>query len=240
MSKVTCPICNSQTFESFAGRAAVKCTTCGSLERGRAIYMTLAKLKIPRSGDRILHFAPERCFIDLFSQTHGEKYEPVDLFPEKYKNPQQRVQRLDICEDLYSLPSNSWDLILHNHVLEHLLCSVKGVLRGFDRILKPGGTMIFTIPVHRRQQTIEDLNPLLSETDREAKFGQKDHVRLFGRDVINLIEESLGTDCFVPTTSLLTQGEVLNAGIPWNPETEPNGNSIFLYQKSGEQAHTRK
>lgn len=231
MKTVICPICSGKKFGAFAGRPTAKCLACGSLERGRAVYLAMQKLGVPRPGDNILHFAPERCFIDLFSQSHGDKYEPVDLFPEKYKNPQKRVQRLDICEDLYSLPSNSWDLILHNHVLEHLLCSVKGVLRGFDRILKPGGTMLFTIPVHRRQQTIEDLNPSLSEVDREKKFGQKDHVRLFGRDVLDVINKSLGVDCFVPVKSLFTQEEFLNTGIPWNPEIEPHAHSIFIYKK---------
>lgn len=233
MNTVTCPICQSQTFKSSIGRPYNVCLNCGSLERTRVIYMALAKLGIPHFNDRILHFAPEKCFIDLFSKSHGDKYETVDLFPEKYKHLTRRIKRFDICEDLYSLPSESWDLILHNHVLEHLFCSVKGVLRGFDRILKPGGVMIFTIPIHAKYPTtIEDLNPDLSDAEREKKLGQKDHVRLFGRDVLNLITEALGIDCFIPATSLFIRDEFEMAGIPWKPEREPHGESIFLYRKS--------
>ena len=231
MNTVTCPICKNQTFKSSIGRPYNVCLNCGSLERTRVIYMALAKLGIPGINDRILHFAPEKCFIDLFSESHGEKYEPVDMFPENYKHLTERIRHLDICEDLYSLPSDSWDLILHNHVLEHILCSVKGVLRGFARILKPGGIMIFTIPVHPKQVTTEDLNPYLSGAERKKRFGQKDHVRLFGGDVLDLIKEALGIDCFVPVTSLFTQNEFEKAGIIWKPEMEPHGESIFLYRK---------
>lgn len=232
MNTVTCPICNGENFGSFAGRLEAQCLTCMSLERGRAVHLCLQKLGLPRSDDRILHFAPEKCLMDVFSQTHGEKYQPADLFPQIYKHPTKKVRRIDICEDLYSLPSDEWDLILHNHVLEHLFCSVKGVLRGFERILKPGGSMIFTIPIWKGRTTIEDLNPHLSDADRLANFGQKDHVRLFGGDVVDLIENALGVNCFIPITTLFTKNEFQKAGIPWKPENEPNPNSIFLYKKN--------
>ncbi|WP_426587872.1 class I SAM-dependent methyltransferase [Dapis sp. BLCC M229] len=193
----------------------------------------MVKLGIPRTNDCILHFAPEKCLINLFSESHGEKYEVCDLFPEKYKNSKKTVRRLDICEDLYSMPSDQWDLILHNHVLEHLFCSVKGVLRGFDRILKPGGTMLFTIPVSSKQRTTtENLNPYLSDEERSKKFGQKDHVRIFGGDVIDLIQQALGVDCLVPVKSLFTQKELNMAGVQWRAEKEPHGQSIFLYRKN--------
>lgn len=232
MNKVICPICSSSSFGKFAGRTYAKCLTCGSLERTRAVYMALIKFEIPRIGDQILHIAPEKGLLDKFLSSHSKTYKPVDLFPEKYKYPQGTIQYLDICKDLYSMPSRSWDLILHNHVLEHLFCSVNGVLRGFERILKPGGIMLFTIPIHKKYTTtIEDLNPDLSETERKNRFGDKTHVRLFGNDTIDLIEESLGENCFFPVTSLFTQNECKRAGIPWKPHNEPNGHSIFFYRK---------
>lgn len=224
-----CPICNGSTFGTFAGRPLAKCMKCGSLERTRIVYMTLVKLGLPRPNDRILHFAPEKCFIDLFTQSHGEKYEAVDLFPEKYKHSTKIVKRLDICEDLYSLPSNKWDLILHNHVLEHLFCSVKGILRGFERILKPQGTMIFTIPINEQRKTIEDLNPHLAAKERSKKFGQENHVRLFGGDVVDLIRQSLGKDCLIEPISLFTQEE-LNM-LQFFPNKKLSGNSVFVYKK---------
>ncbi|ERT03839.1 methyltransferase domain protein [Lyngbya aestuarii BL J] len=233
MTTVICPICKGQKFGKFANRPSAKCLTCGSLERGRVIYMVLVKLGIPRAEDRILHFAPEKCFIDLFTKSHAEKYQAFDLFPERYKNSKTTVRRFDICEDLNSMPSDEWDFILHNHVLEHLFCSVKDVLHGLARILKPEGTMVFTIPIHKRQKTIENLDPFLSEIERKKTFGQKDHVRLFGYDVMYTIKESLGVNCFIPVTSLFEEEEFVKAGIPWQPENEPNGKSIFLYKKSG-------
>lgn len=232
MGTEKCPICGGQSFGEFAGRPRAKCLSCHSLERGRVVHLTLQKLGLPRKEDKILHFALEICFINLFTSTHEENYQPCDLFPDIYKNSKKEVKRIDICEDLYSMPSSSWDLIIHNHVLEHLLCSVRGVLRGFDRILKPGGTMIFTIPIHRGKETIEDLNPGLSELERRKRFGQKDHVRLFGDDVTDLIAESLGKDCFIPVSTLFTEEEFLLHAIPWEPSKEPHGHSIFVYRKT--------
>lgn len=183
MTIVICPICNGQVFGEFGGRPNAQCLTCGALERARLVYLAMQKLGLPRQNDSILHFAPEKAFMDLFTQSHGDQYHPCDLFPELYTNSRKKVERLNICEDLYSMASDEWDLILHNHVLEHLLCSVKGVLRGFQRIMKPGGTMIFTIPIWLGRTSIEDLNPHLSDVERLQKSGQKDHVRLFGDDV---------------------------------------------------------
>ncbi|MFP3326342.1 hypothetical protein R0K05_25145, partial [Planococcus sp. SIMBA_160] len=59
----------------------------------------------------------------------------------------------------------------------------------------------------------------------------KDHVRMFGNDAISLIKEALGVNCFIPVTSLFTSDEFDVAGIPWKPNMEPNGSSIFLYKK---------
>lgn len=57
-------------------------------------------------------------------------------------------------------------------------------------------------------------------------------MRLLGGDVIDLIEDALGVNCFIPTTTLFTKNECEKAGIPWKPEKEPNGQSIFLYRKN--------
>ena len=232
MNTVTCPICKNQTFKSSIARPYNQCLNCGSLERDRVVYMTLVKLRIPRQDDSILHLSPEKCFINHFSKTHGEKYKAVDLCPERTHSP-KIVQRLNICQDLYSMASNSWDLILHNHnVLANIFCSVTGVLQGFNKILKPGGTMIFTIPVTSNKTTFENLNPYLPEVERLKKFGQKNRVRCFGTDVVDLIREALGTDCFIPIKFLFSQQELEEAGVPWQPDKEPNGNSIFLYRKN--------
>ena len=53
-------------------------------------------------------------------------------------------------------------------------------------------------------------------------------------DIIDLIKESFGVDCFIPVNTLFTKAEFLAAGIPWQPDKEPGGNSIFLYKKNTE------
>jgi SAM-dependent methyltransferase len=233
MDNLICPVCKGEIFQDFANRLLARCATCGSLERTRAVYLVLDKFKLVAPGARILHFAPEKCLMDFFMATHSETYQPCDLSPEKYSN--NKLLRLDICEDLYSMPSDSWDVILHNHVLEHILCSVKGVLKGFARILKPGGSMVFTIPVWKGTKSIEDLNPHLSDEERFMRFGQHDHVRIFGDDVLDIIKNALGKDCVIPLEDYLTEEESLRAGIPWQKGIHPTGNSVFWFRKEFEE-----
>ena len=55
------------------------------------------------------------------------------------------------------------------------------------RVMKPDGRMIFSVPVTMETETIE-IEGICSDEDREKYYGQKDHVRLYGRDYKERIE----------------------------------------------------
>ncbi len=89
---VFCPICNSsyRLFGPFGlkKRENAKCHNCGSLERHRLLYMYLNK-KVKFFDDtnkklRLLHFAPEKMFYDIFSNNNSIEYTPCDLNPKNY------------------------------------------------------------------------------------------------------------------------------------------------------------
>ena len=81
---------------------------------------------------------------------------------------------------------------MHNHVLEHLPCDIVPVLREFRRILKPGGTMAFSIPIIGPTLR-EDLDPALPADQRSLRFGNPTHMRVFGKnDVLALLRQGLG------------------------------------------------
>ena len=226
-----CPICDGTVFQTYNTRPFAQCSKCGSLERGRALWMTLKRFELPRVGDRILHLAPEKFIMDRYYAEHSERYLAADMFPDVYKHKLVKVQKLDLCQDLKSITPSSFDFILHNHVLEHVPCPVTNVLRGLAKILRPGGTMVFTVPTRAIEKTDEDLSDTLSKEERRRRFAQADHMRIFGRDVIEIVKKALNQDCFVPANTLFQKSEFEKAGIQWTPHMEPTGNSIFRYIK---------
>jgi SAM-dependent methyltransferase len=184
---VICPICKSK-FKKFAPFGLVKrenalCFTCGSLERHRLLWKYLndkTNLFDDKIKKRLLHFAPEKAFYNLFSQSQNIEYTPCDLFPEIYDygvNPQ--IGKVDITKIPYE--ENYFDVVLCNHVLEHIPDD-KLAMRELFRVMKNGAWGIFQVPIdNERESTYEDFSITTAE-GREKAFGQKDHVRWYGRD----------------------------------------------------------
>ena len=85
----------------------------------------------------------------------------------------------DICNLPFS--DNEFDIILCNHVLEHIPDDTKAIQELY-RVLKPNGFGVFQIPQDlNRAETFED-NTITDEKERAKIFGQYDHVRIYGRD----------------------------------------------------------
>jgi len=120
-----------------------------------------------------LHFAPEQAFYKRFGKLKNLDYTTTDL-----NSPLADVEA-DIC----NLPfeDNTYDVILCNHVLEHIPNDQKA-MQELYRILKPGGWGIFQIPQDlSRELTFED-DSITDKNERAKIFGQYDHVRIYGRD----------------------------------------------------------
>ena len=88
----------------------------------------------------------------------------------------------DVKMDVHDIPfeENSFDVVICNHVLEHVEDAHK-VMTEFYRVMKVGGWGIFQVPIvliiqNRRRSTIID------PRERERLYWQDDHVRLFGLD----------------------------------------------------------
>ncbi|GAA5483642.1 hypothetical protein Hsar01_02876 [Haloferula sargassicola] len=125
-------------------------------------------------GKRFLHLAPERCFEAKLRSMMGENYVTAD-----YLEPCVDL-KLDICR--MDLPDACFDAAYCAHVLEHV-DDDRAAMREFLRILKPGGWVIFTIPI-TADRTFED--PSIKDPKKRLElFGQVDHVRRYGMDVIS-------------------------------------------------------
>lgn len=145
-----------------------------SLERHRLLWLYLKnETDFFSAPKKVLHFAPEQAFYQRFRNQKNLDYTTTDLLS----------PLADVKADICNLPfaDNSYDLILCNHVLEHIPDDTKA-MQELYRVLKPGGMGIFQIPQDlNRAITFED-NSITDPKERAAIFGQYDHVRVYGRD----------------------------------------------------------
>lgn len=192
-SNVFCPICKS-SFKFFASggmdnRLNSRCYKCNSLERHRLLYLYMnEKLNFFNTNKnfKLLHFAPEKFFYDAFLDMPSIDYIPCDLFPEMYNyKGSKKILKVDMTNINY--PDNTFDFILHNQVLEHIVDD-KLAMQELYRVMKKGGSGIFQVPIdYNRAKTYEDFSITTPEGRKEA-FGQHDHVRWYGRDYKQRLE----------------------------------------------------
>ena len=148
-----------------------------SLERHRLLWIYLQKeTDFFTVKKKVLHFAPEQAFYKLFRNQKNLEYTTTDLLS----------PLADVKADICNLPfkDNEYDVILCNHVLEHIPDDTKAMQELF-RVLKPGGMAILQIPQDlNRDKTFAD-DSIVDQKERAKIFGQYDHVRIYGRDYFN-------------------------------------------------------
>jgi len=229
---ITCPLCGNSGFEEVNGRPNAGCRSCLSLERTRLLFLVLMKMNIFRPGMKVMHIAPEHGLRYALHNLYKEDYHACDFSIERFGNELSPIYPIDLCNDIERFPSNTFDVIIHNHVLEHLPAKLDNVLAQLQRILKADGYHFFTIPMIEGY-TIEDIheaNPAV----RAQRFGQDDHYRVFGmEDTIGSIRKWTGAQVTVINVSdYLTEQEVIEAGIPIDQAFAEIGPSIpFLIRK---------
>lgn len=173
-----CNLCGGAVFGHMRRRRFVRCAGCRSLERTRLIRALLMRLRPRLAGLRALHFAPETSLAAALA-AEGVRAELKDFDPAGF--PDLAVNRFDLCSDLPTLEDGAYDLVIHSHVLEHLPTDPISVMAALTRKLAPGGLHVFAIPIVSGWYR-EDLTPTLTGQEREERFGQADHLRVFGRN----------------------------------------------------------
>ena len=178
-SKHTDPI-DGKSFRSFLPygyenpRENVLAPSTLSLERHRLLWLFLEnETNFFTENIHLLHFAPEQAFYKRFKQLKNIDYTTTDL----------NSPLADVKADICNLPfeKNTYDVILCNHVLEHIPDDTKA-MQELYRVLKPGGWGVFQIPQDlSRDVTFED-DSITDKKERARIFGQYDHVRIYGRD----------------------------------------------------------
>ena len=177
-----CNVCGSRELTPRGKRGNMLCGGCGSDGRTRLLWLVLIRHGLLKPGMRLLHIAPERALAARIHAITGDGYEGVDIEPERFDFA-PNMRRLDLLEDAASLPTGHYDLVMHSHVMEHVRGNVSAILFHLHRALKPEGHQVCCIPIARERHYAEVLGPIPPE-EALARFGQEDHVRVFGaRDI---------------------------------------------------------
>jgi predicted SAM-dependent methyltransferase len=145
-----------------------------SLERHRLLWLYLQnETDFFTAPKKVLHFAPEQEFYKRFKKQSNLDYTTTDLYS----------PLADVKADICNLPfkDNTYDIILCNHVLEHIPDDTKA-MQELYRVLKPGGMGIFQIPQEITRATTFTDDSITDPKERAKIFGQYDHVRIYGLD----------------------------------------------------------
>jgi len=167
---VLCNICQSTEFEpGFQGRTtfgiAPTCARCGSSERHRIVFDLFSVITPIVSSWRVLQFAPD-CSVkkEWFTKYVGSIY-----------GGENSLNMMDT-----GLESGSYDLVLSNHVLEHVADDT-GALREMLRIAGPKGVVTLTVPTPLFRWSTVDWH----FADETKNYHYRDYGADFANKVVN-------------------------------------------------------
>lgn len=148
-----CPACEKQSAFTSAEewlRDHYRCQSCGSLPRDRALHKVLLDSVPHLMEAKCLEFAPSNDFL----AKKVNDYTPSHYYPNFLLNTVVQGA-LNLNMEQITAPDESYDLIVHEDILEHLFdpCAA---LRECIRVCKFGGHILFTVPIdNTRAKTVQ-------------------------------------------------------------------------------------
>ncbi len=114
-----------------------------------------------------------------------QSYSNIDYLSVDIK-PNKAMQVEDITQ--LSFPDESFDMVLCFHVLEHIEDDHKAI-KELYRVLKKDSFAIIDAPVYYGLETTYEDPEIVLPQDRAKAFNQWDHVRVYGEDFSDRIEQ---------------------------------------------------
>lgn len=162
-----------------------------------------------KSDAKVLHFAPEAILKTKFRE-HFSNYITADLFADA--DLVLNLENIDLEDDQY-------DLIIANHVLEHV--DDRKAASELRRILRSGGVFVCQVPIIEGWDSTYENDEITSERLRWIHFGQGDHVRYYGSD----FRERFCTAGFKLDKEFTSEGsDVIRYGLN-------RGEKVFVFEK---------
>ncbi len=142
-----------------------------------------------------MHVAPESCLAEKFRKEYD--YLSIDL------DGKRAMMAMDLTATAFA--DEAFDAIVCNHVLEHVP-NDKKALQELYRVLKPGGWASLQVPI-KGDLTREDLS-ITDPKERLRLYGQEDHVRYYGHDFADRLQEAGFEVLLLPKSDLLASDEL--------------------------------
>lgn len=177
---VQCDSCK-HSFGSWMSSQG-SCPNCGAGTRHKFMAHHLDTHFAHQSEpQRVLLFAPDPPSLAALDRLALAKVTTTDL----------TAPDVDHHWDITALecPDAAFDVVICSHVLEHVPDDSQA-MRELHRILSADGLAFIQVP-YARDVALTDEDPTL--TDREERirrFGQFDHVRLYGRDFLDRLSDA--------------------------------------------------
>ena len=179
-SGIESPVFSKRKIIGGGVRQKCICPICGGNDRERWLkYVLNNQMSFFNKKGTVLHFAPEKQIEKKIRSNKKMIYITADI----------EAGRADRVEDIthISFPDKYFDYIICNHVLEHIK-DEKAAFMELKRCIKTDGKVVFSVPICCEIDTYEN-DSVKTDEDRLIEYGQKDHVRLYGRDLKSRLEE---------------------------------------------------
>lgn len=161
-AETVCPVCRSQ----------VRHRMFAAMLDGKSDAVDLSESAL-LAGKRILHFAPERQLRDR-----------IERLAKRYVTADFDRGDCDLKLDMSCMPEvadASFDVVIACDVLEHVPDD-RRAMREVRRILCRSGISILSVP-QKDPPSVTEEDPVVTDpAERERRYGQKDHVRIYGDD----------------------------------------------------------
>jgi SAM-dependent methyltransferase len=177
-----CIICDWEgvKFDDDNWHNGVVCPNCKIKVRHRLLIATLKnysnheELSYTRIGynKNIIHFSPERSISNYVSKL-AKEFIKADLTREDCF----KVNMMNMS----IFPDNRFDLAIACDILEHVDDDIIA-MKELHRIIKPDGYAILSVPQLDPPAMTDEDPTITDEKIRIQRFGQKDHVRIYGDD----------------------------------------------------------
>lgn len=183
-----CPICNHTTPIFIAGgvnyRKDARCPICNSLERHRFLYFFIKNKFDLNKNIKLLHFAPEESFFNIFENLNNIEYYTGDIVKSPCVKEIIDIQNIPYDDDYFNL-------IICNHVLEHVPDDEKA-MKELHRVIKPVNEksgVIIMVPLDLNSYETLEKEEYNTPELRKKYYGQEDHLRMYGRDFKEKLEK---------------------------------------------------
>ena len=156
-----------------------RCPICHACDRTRMMKLYLEDMTpVGQQPQKVLHVAPDFGLYLWLKRQSGVDYTGSDIDATRYRHI-DNVKTADLTAAPFG--DASFDIIICSHVLEHIPDDRKAMSEML-RMLKPGGHALLLTPLATDGAGTEEDLEINDPEEQDRRFGQWDHVRIYGRD----------------------------------------------------------